>query len=310
MRASGAGQVFFPAMTSFLTPLVCLESPLRRFDPRWKLAALTISLVVTACLQTPVTAAIALIGAVILAGLARLPIPAFFERLKIVLPALVLFTIFLPFVVPDPEPVLIGPIRLSSPGLRLALLFILKALAIFTLTLVLTAASSLSETLQGAASLRVPGTLIHIAMLTYRYLFLFANELGRLRLALRVRGYRNRPTRPISVVDGVSYESDGCGRFCLDCWRICGSLGVGDIGIGLTSLVRDFVLPSNYRCWPGARRSRVQNGATHPRSTCEIYDYLHLLSVLTGTMKVVKIQASLSAVLICASHLPERLPVQ
>ena len=194
MRASGAGQVFFPAMTSFLTPLVCLESPLRRFDPRWKLAALTISLVVTACLQTPVTAAIALIGAVILAGLARLPIPAFFERLKIVLPALVLFTIFLPFVVPDPEPILIGPIHLSSSGLRLALLFILKALAIFTLTLVLTAASSLSETLQGAASLRVPGTLIHIAMLTYRYLFLFANELGRLRLALRVRGYRNRPT--------------------------------------------------------------------------------------------------------------------
>jgi cobalt/nickel transport system permease protein len=181
-------------MTSFLTPLVCLESPLRRFDPRWKLAAFSIALAVTACLQTPATAAIALIGAVILAGLARLPMSAFFERLKIILPALILFTIFLPFVVPDPDPILIGPIRLSAPGFRLALLFILKALAIFTLTLVLTASSSLSETLQAAASLRVPGRLVHIAMLTYRYLFLFAHELGRLRLALRVRGFRNRPT--------------------------------------------------------------------------------------------------------------------
>jgi cobalt/nickel transport system permease protein len=31
--------------------------------------------------------------------------------------------------------------------------------------------------------------------LTYRYVFVLAEELRRLRIALRVRGYRNRPTR-------------------------------------------------------------------------------------------------------------------
>ncbi len=76
----------------------------------------------------------------------------------------------------------------------MAALFILKALAIFTLALVLTATSPMNATLPAAAALRVPGRLVHIAMLTYRYLFLFARELGRLRVAVRVRGYRNRPT--------------------------------------------------------------------------------------------------------------------
>src|SRR5262249_325713 len=50
--------------------------------------------------------------------------------------------------------------------------------------------------------------------LTYRYLFLLADELGRLRTALRVRGYRNRPNlhsyRTVGHVAGTllvrSYE--------------------------------------------------------------------------------------------------------
>jgi len=188
------GGLVFSAMTSFLTPISSLNSPLRHFDPRWKLVALAIALVVTACLQTPTAAAAALIGAVSLAALARLPIRAFFERLKLVLPAMLLFVIFLPFVVPDPEPIAIGLFRLSPAGFRLALLFILKALAIFILALVLTATSPLNSTLKAAASLRVPGRLVHITMLSCRYLFLFAGEVGRLRLVLRVRGYRNRPT--------------------------------------------------------------------------------------------------------------------
>jgi cobalt/nickel transport system permease protein len=181
-------------MTSLLTPVGCPDSPLRRFDPRWKLAAFALALVITAFLQTVTAASIALTGAAVLAMTARLPIRAYLERLKIILPALVLFAIFLPFVVPDPDPILLGPIPLSLPGLRLALLFVLKGLAIFTLALALAASSPMAATLQAASSLRVPSRLIHIAMLTYRYLFLVVAELGRIRLALRVRGYRNRPT--------------------------------------------------------------------------------------------------------------------
>ena len=180
-------------MTSFLTPVSCPDSLLYRFDPRWKLAALSIALVAAACLQTLPAAAVALAGAGILAVLARVPLRAYLDRLKILLPALVLFTVFLPFVatahsgsqveVGEPE---WGAIRFSSAGLRLAILFLLKALAIFTIALALTASTPMNTTLQAAASLRVPGRLVHLTMLTYRYLFLFAGELGRLRLALTI----------------------------------------------------------------------------------------------------------------------------
>jgi len=188
-------------MISFLTPLSCPNSSLSRFDPRWKLAALSVALLSTACLQTLSAATIALFGACLLATLARVPPGAFFERFKILLPALLLFAMFLPFVATSPAGSQVrswesewGSIHFSSAGLHLAFLFIVKAIAIFTIALALTASTPLNTTLQAAASLRVPGRHVHLAMLTYRYLFLFAGELGRLRLALRVRGYRNRPT--------------------------------------------------------------------------------------------------------------------
>jgi cobalt/nickel transport system permease protein len=41
----------------------------------------------------------------------------------------------------------------------------------------------------------VPGLLVQLAMLTHRYIFVLDAELARLRTALRVRGFRNRPSR-------------------------------------------------------------------------------------------------------------------
>ena len=50
----------------------------------------------------------------------------------------------------------------------------------------------LSILFQAAHRLRLPGRLIHILMLSHRYVFLLAEEWGRLRTALRVRGFRNQ----------------------------------------------------------------------------------------------------------------------
>jgi cobalt/nickel transport system permease protein len=71
----------------------------------------------------------------------------------------------------------------------------LKALAIVMLTLVLWATAPVEVTFKAAHALRVPGVVVQLLALTYRYLFLLLEELGRLRVALRVRGYRNRANR-------------------------------------------------------------------------------------------------------------------
>jgi hypothetical protein len=61
----GQGCGLSVTMNSLLAPLSCPASPLYRFDPRWKLIALFIALLTTACLQTLPAAAIALGGAAV-----------------------------------------------------------------------------------------------------------------------------------------------------------------------------------------------------------------------------------------------------
>src|SRR5262249_12453141 len=75
---------------------------------------------------------------------------------------------------------------------RLAGVFIAKALALATLAAVLLVSAPLDATLKAAHALCVPGLLIQLALLSYRYLFVLGDELARLRVALRVRGFRNR----------------------------------------------------------------------------------------------------------------------
>src|SRR5947209_17949750 len=41
----------------------------------------------------------------------------------------------------------------------------------------------------------MPGVLVQVALLSYRYVFALADELGQLRRALRVRGFRSRADR-------------------------------------------------------------------------------------------------------------------
>src|SRR5262249_27981882 len=88
----------------------------------------------------------------------------------------------------------VGSLAVSQDGTRLALLIGLRAMTVMIVLLVLWATAPLDATLKAAQALRVPGVLIQLMLLTYRYLFLLAEELQRLRIALRVRGYRQRAT--------------------------------------------------------------------------------------------------------------------
>jgi cobalt/nickel transport system permease protein len=183
-------------MTLALEPLPCPESPLRHLDPRWKLAALLVAAAVAATVRTLPAAAAVLAGAVLLAVLGRLPRRWYLARLGALLGFLALFLGFIPFLVHDDGPGLdLGPLRLSWHGVAVAGLLCMRAAALVTLVLVLLATAPVADTLKAAHALRVPGLLVQLAVLTYRYIFVLADELGRLRVALRVRGYRNRMTR-------------------------------------------------------------------------------------------------------------------
>lgn len=183
-----------------------LESWLGRRDPRWKLAALLVAAVVVAAARTLPAALAALAAGLLLAELGRVPRRWFWSRLGTVALFLLPFAL-LPLLPGSGPSWTLGPMRLSPTGLALALLLAAKALAMTTLVLTLAATSPLQETLKAAQALRVPGLLVHLALLTYRYIFVLAGELARLRVALRVRGYRNRASwhsyRTVGHVAGI-----------------------------------------------------------------------------------------------------------
>jgi cobalt/nickel transport system permease protein len=172
-------------MTLGFSPPPCPDSPLRRLDPRWKLGAFVVALVAIGLLRELVPAAVALVGCLLLVRLGRVPVQWFLSRIGLVLLFLSPFVLTLPLLMPGDS---------WWPGIRLALLITIKALALVTVAVVLFTSSPMTDTLKAAHALYLPGLLVQLIGMTYRYAFLVAGELARIRIALRSRGYRNRPT--------------------------------------------------------------------------------------------------------------------
>jgi cobalt/nickel transport system permease protein len=172
------------------------SSLLSRLDPRWKLAALLIFAAVAASLHTLPVAAAGLAIALLLALLARLPPRWFLQRLGAAALFFALFALPLPWLLNGEEPAWTwGPLRLSQHGLQGAFLLAAKAVTLVTLFVTMLATAPLQTTLKAARALCIPGLFVQLSLLTYRYAFVLADELRRLRIALRVRGYRNRVCR-------------------------------------------------------------------------------------------------------------------
>lgn len=181
-------------MTLLTEPLPCPDSPLRRLDPRWKLAGLLVLLAAVAFVATLPATLAALAFTLVLALVARLPLRWLAARAGALSLVLALFLLPLPLLLTGPGPVWsLGPLTVSAHGLATALVIAAKALALLLVALVMLSTSPLEDTLKAAHALHLPGLLVQLLALTYRYVFVLSHELARLRTALRVRGFRARP---------------------------------------------------------------------------------------------------------------------
>lgn len=166
-------------------------SPWHRMDARWKLVGLLLCGVSTALLPDVLPLAVALILALLFVSTAGLPWSWWLGRLSAMGVFLILVVVILPLTVPG-EGWSWGRFTVSERGLRLALLIGGKTLTILTLVMLLLATAQPETLAQAAYRLGVPGIFVHLLLLTYRYLHVLFAELGKLRIALRLRGYRNR----------------------------------------------------------------------------------------------------------------------
>jgi cobalt/nickel transport system permease protein len=177
------------------------------WDARWKLVALGVLAFVSAALESVLTAAVALVFSLVLLVVARLPAGLIWGRLAVAQIILLPCLLILPFSFGG-ERMSLGPLSVSSEGLRWGLLFYCRALAVLVLGLAVVYSTPMVVLLRALQSLRVPRVLVEIALLTYRYLFTLAAELTRMRWALLTRGFGSRSVlesyRPLANGVGVT----------------------------------------------------------------------------------------------------------
>jgi cobalt/nickel transport system permease protein len=133
----------------------------------------------------------------LLAGAGGIPLRMILRRVAIVSPFAVMIGLFNPLLDRGPG-IALGPVEVSAGWLSFA-----SILARFALTMsavmVLTATTSFPALCQGLTALGVPRAFVVQLLFLYRYLFLLAEEAGRLRRARDLRGLGAQGARTLRV---------------------------------------------------------------------------------------------------------------
>ncbi|MFF3289061.1 cobalt ECF transporter T component CbiQ [Streptomyces sp. NPDC003023] len=137
-----------------------------------------------------------LLGAV--AAVARIPAGFLLKRLLIEIP-FVAFALLMPFVVPGEHTEVLG-IQLSVPGLWGAWNILAKGTLGVAASVILASTTELRSLLLGLQRLRLPSLLVQIASFMIRYGDVIADEMRRMSIARRSRGFEARGVRHWGVL--------------------------------------------------------------------------------------------------------------
>lgn len=169
-----------------------------QWDPRLKIVALLGFCLLAASLKSLSLAVFAMSAAAAGLRLSRLPFSLAARRLRAMSGFLAMLLIVLPFSAAEPAGgtwvVLAGwpGLTFSGHGLLLALTIVVKACTIALLVDPLFATAPLPVTLEGFRRLGVPPSICQMVFLSYRYIFVFAEEMNRMYTSMLVRGYQPR----------------------------------------------------------------------------------------------------------------------
>ncbi|MEV3990357.1 cobalt ECF transporter T component CbiQ [Streptomyces sp. NPDC049837] len=176
------------------------RSPVHRLPPHCKLAAVFCFVVVVVSTPREAVWAFAayavLLGAV--AAAARVP-PGFVLRRLVIEVPFVAFAFLMPFVVPGEQTTLLGA-SVSVPGLWDAWNVLAKGTLGVAASVLLAATTELRALLLGLQRLRLPPLLVQIASFMIRYGDVITDEMRRMSVARRSRGFEARGVRHWGVL--------------------------------------------------------------------------------------------------------------
>lgn len=165
------------------------HSPVHDLPPHCKLAAVLCFVVVVVSTPREAVWAFALYAVLlgVVAGLARISAGFLLKRLAIEVP-FVAFALLMPFVVPGEQTELLG-ISVSVPGLWGAWNVLAKGTLGVAASVILASTTELRSLLLGLQRLKLPPMLVQIASFMIRYGDVITDELRRMSVARRSRGF-------------------------------------------------------------------------------------------------------------------------
>jgi cobalt/nickel transport system ATP-binding protein len=167
---------------------------LQAVDPRLKIVclvaiilacSLTRSILVLSCLYALAT---------LLAGLSRIAVADFTRRVWIFVP---LFTavVAIPalFITSGARIASLGPLHITDTGVRTALTLVLRVSTSVSFSILVVLTTPWNHVLDALRSLRLPGTVVSLLSLSYRYLLLLLRTASELFMARRSRVFATLP---------------------------------------------------------------------------------------------------------------------
>jgi cobalt/nickel transport system permease protein len=170
------------------------RSIIHAIDPRFRvIAAVVFSFAVALCYGfTPLLFAFAVSAISILAS--RVSLKQVAGRLAIVNIFILLFWIVLPLTYPGGASFSLGPLTLHQAGIVFAAKITLKSNAILLILIAFIATMTLATLGHTLGRLKMPEKLVFLMMITYRYVFVIAQEYQKIIKSIKIRGFTPKTT--------------------------------------------------------------------------------------------------------------------
>lgn len=176
------------------------HSPVHALPPHCKLAAVFCFVLVVVSTPREAVWAFALYAALLatVAAVARIPAGYLLKRMVVEVP-FVAFALLMPFVVPGEQTTFLG-LHLSVAGLWGAWNVLAKGTLGVAASVILASTTELRALLLGLQRLRLPPLLVQIASFMIRYGDVITDEMRRMSVARRSRGFEARGVRQWGVL--------------------------------------------------------------------------------------------------------------
>lgn len=180
-----------------------IASPIQRWDPRLKIFSLLVFVFGVALLKTLPAALCALVVAALVLRTASLPFHFVSHGMEAAGLFLLPFFLIMPFSYPGESAFHVLGMGFSWEGLRFATLIFTKAMTIILGSFIMFGTARFDVSMIALQRLRCPSVLVQMVLFTYRYVYVFMEEMKTLNVAMRARGFVPRTNmRTFTILGG------------------------------------------------------------------------------------------------------------